>query len=167
MAGRWSCSCATSGRSTQGLSGNGGFGRARLLPSHTSRTTPARQEPRPPTPRTDSQPAAAGLERPLGGSRPAIKTYRARRIDYPLDPHLVQALKRVGAHDGASFFVTLLAAYVVLLYRLTGQRDLVVGIPSAGQPAEGMPGVVGHCVNMLPVRCNLDPAAPFGAVLQL
>lgn len=106
------------------------------------------------------------LQLPPDRPRPAIKTYRARRHDYVLDPHLVQAVKRFGARHRASFFVTLLAAYVALLHRLTGQRDLVVGIPAAHQAAADMPNVVGHWVNVLPVRCRVEPEAAFAECLQ-
>jgi amino acid adenylation domain-containing protein len=102
---------------------------------------------------------------PLDHARPAIKTYRARRHDYPLDAGLVTELKRLGARHGASFFVTLLTAYVAFLHRLTGQRDLVVAIPTAGQAATEMPNLIGHCVNLLPIRCRIDPAEAFQAAL--
>ena len=54
-----------------------------------------------------------------------------------------------------ALFATLLAAFNVLLHRLTGHTDLVVGVPAAGQNADGLEGLVGHCVNMLPLRNQL------------
>src|SRR5262249_8344198 len=59
------------------------------------------------------------------------------------------------ASAGGSLFATLLAGFGALLHRLTGQTDIVVGIPAAGQAAAGLEGLIGHCVNMLPLRSRL------------
>ena len=80
---------------------------------------------------------------------------------------LAAALTRLGAQHGATLFTVLLAAYQTLLFRLSGEADLAVGIPSAGQ--NNIPGgerLVGHCVNMLPLRSQLDPEKGFGDVLR-
>ena len=62
----------------------------------------------------------------------------------------VEALKRLSADSGTTLFGTLLTAYYVLLHRLSGQDDIVVGISSSGQSLMGREDVVGHCVNFLP-----------------
>ena len=63
-------------------------------------------------------------------------------------------------------FVTMLAAFKVLLMRLSGQSDLTVGIPSAGQSAVGKETLVGHCVNVLPLRSQLTLDQPFLEVMR-
>jgi amino acid adenylation domain-containing protein len=78
----------------------------------------------------------------------------------------VRDLKAAGARSRASFFTVLFTAYAAFLQRLTGQQDLIVGVPAAGQSASGMENVVGHCVHLLPVRCTIDPAAPFSQCLS-
>ena len=55
----------------------------------------------------------------------------------------------------------LIAAYEVLLHRLSGQSDLVVGIPFAGQPQLEDSALVAHCVSTVPLRAKLEPAMPF------
>ena len=67
---------------------------------------------------------------------------------------------------GASLFATLLAAFKASLHRLSGQADLVVGIPAAGQSVGGHDGLVGHCVNLC--RCGLARArrTPFRELLK-
>ena len=72
----------------------------------------------------------------------------------------------MGARRGVSYYATLLAAFGVLLQRLSGQDDVVIGIPCAGQAAGGYDGLVGHCVNVLPLRATIDPQATFGSVLE-
>ncbi len=67
---------------------------------------------------------------------------------------------------GVSFFTVLFAGYAALLHRLTGQHDLIIGVPAAGQSASGLDGVVGHCVNLLPIRCVIDPSRGFSATAR-
>ena len=75
------------------------------------------------------------LDLPLERPRPATKTYRSGQEDLRIDNELYGAVKKTGAKSGATLFATLLAAYEVLVYRLSGQADFVVGIPFAGQLA--------------------------------
>jgi len=95
------------------------------------------------------------LDLPTDRPRPPVRTTRAGREDHVLPAELVAHVKKTGAGLGASLFATLLAGFDALLYRLTGQTDLVVGVPAAGQNAAGLEGLVGHCVNMLPLRNRL------------
>lgn len=97
--------------------------------------------------------------------RPKLRTYKSSRLDYTLDQGLVQGLKKVGVQTGASFVTTLTAAFEVFLYRLTGQRDLVLGLPAAGQLATGHYRLIGHCVNLLPLRSHIEPQETFGEFL--
>lgn len=111
----------------------------------------------------DSQPV---LDLPADYPRPPLRTFNARRIDRQLGADLVAALKKTGAANKSSFVATLLTGFVVLLQRLTGQTDFVVGMPAAGQSIEDMPQLIGHCVNTLPIRCRVDPEQSFAHNLQ-
>lgn len=91
---------------------------------------------------------------PTDNPRPSLRTFESERLDFPLDSNLSLALKKTGLIVGASFVTTLLAGFEVFLYQATGQDDLVVGVPSAAQPTNGMDNLVGHCVNLLPLRSN-------------
>src|SRR6185503_3796559 len=77
------------------------------------------------------------------------------------DAALYRDIKALGARHGCTLYVTLLAAWQTLLMRLAAQRDLVVGIPLAAQSTLPNGNLVGHCVHMLPLRLELDPAASF------
>ncbi|HET9620023.1 MAG TPA: amino acid adenylation domain-containing protein, partial [Kofleriaceae bacterium] len=103
------------------------------------------------------------LDLPTDRPRPALRTTRAGREDFTLPADLLAGVRKTGAALGASLFATLLAGFDVLLHRLTGQTDLVVGIPAAGQAASGLEGLVGHCVNMLPLRARLARGDKFSA----
>ena len=106
------------------------------------------------------------LELPLDHARPAVRTFRSKRIDHLLERDLVDALRKLGAASGTSLFAAMLGGFAALLHRLTEQDDLVVGIPAAGQMASDMPTLVGHCVNLLPLRLAVDAQLPFQTLVR-
>ncbi len=106
------------------------------------------------------------LDLPTDRPRPHIKsfkgaTYRAR-IDAPTYKHIRQA----GAKQGCTLFATLLTGFASLLRRLTGQSDIVIGIPTAGQSLLENGTLVGHCVNFLPIRVQLIEGQSAAETLQ-
>ncbi|MBE1161960.1 non-ribosomal peptide synthetase [Dyella acidiphila] len=110
--------------------------------------------------------ALPSLDLPTDSARHRHRSFASQREDRTLDAALIADIKRMGAKRGASFYATLLAAFSALLHRLTGQDDVVVGIPSAGQAVDGQHNLVGHCVNVLPLRTAIDPQASFATVLD-
>lgn len=103
---------------------------------------------------------------PTDTARPPLRTFHSAREDWVLDEQLVSQLKQLGKTNGCSFMTTLLAGFEVFLSRLTGQADLTVGISAAGQAAAGLYHLVGHCVNLLPLRTQIDAQQSFQAYLQ-
>jgi len=106
------------------------------------------------------------LDLPTDRARLCVRSTRAGREDRLLPAELVGQLKKLGTRQGASLFATLLAGFNTLLHRLTAQEDVVVGIPAAGQNAAGLGGLVGHCVNMLPLRALPKPTMTFSELLK-
>ncbi len=106
------------------------------------------------------------LELPLDRARSRRRTFASRREDRTLDADLVGAIRKAGAKRSASLYATLLTAFGVLLQRLSGDDDLVIGIPAAGQAADGHHALVGHAVNVLPLRARIDASEPFANVLD-
>ncbi len=92
------------------------------------------------------------LDLPTDCPRPTRRTYAGNRLDFSIDTTLVQAVRQMGVRAGCSFVTTLMASFEVLLHHITGQTDIVLGLPAAGQSATDRPGLVGHCVNLLPLR---------------
>jgi amino acid adenylation domain-containing protein len=101
------------------------------------------------------------LDLPYDRPRPSLKTYNGSLAVLRCDPQVFRDLKRVSGQMGNTVFGTLFAAFYVLLHRLSGQDDIVIGIPAAGQTMVGSNDLVGHCLNFLPTRNRLDPARPF------
>ncbi len=94
------------------------------------------------------------LELPTDRPRPSKICFDAARESKPIDESLWQDLKRLSAKQNCTFFTTLVSAYFVLLHRLNGQEDLVVGVPMAVR--DGIERLVGHCVNFLPLRAHIS-----------
>ncbi len=92
------------------------------------------------------------LNIPADYPRPTLRTYKSHREDYVLDSTLANEVKKLGKSTGSSFVTTLLAAFEVFLQRLTGQDEIIVGLPAAGQSATDNYRLVGHCVNLLALR---------------
>lgn len=112
------------------------------------------------------EPLPPPLELPADRARPPLRSVASERIDRGLPASLVTALKKTGAKNGASFFVTLFTAYAAYMGRVAGQPDLVIGVPAAGQSAVGKEMLVGHCANLLPIRVQIDLAESFQAALK-
>ena len=103
---------------------------------------------------------------PLDHKRPAIRSRNGALQTLRIEPDVYKQIKAVGARRGATLFQTLLAAFEVLMFRLSGQDDLVLGIPIAGQSELENGHLVAHCVATLPLRCRVDPNATFTQFLK-
>ncbi len=106
------------------------------------------------------------LDLPTDRPRPVQRSFASSRVAHAIDADLAAAIRRMGARRGVSLFASLLAGFSGLLSRLTGQSRVVVGIPAAGQSIGGHADLIGHCVNTLPLRFDLDAAQPFTRALD-
>jgi glutamate-1-semialdehyde aminotransferase/acyl carrier protein len=106
------------------------------------------------------------LRLPLDRPRPPTKTYAGTRQGIRFDPTLVQRLDRFCSQHKVTTFTTLYAAFSAFMARLTGQEDVVVGVPMAGQAVAGRPNLVGHAVNFLPLRTRVEVGRGFEALLS-
>jgi amino acid adenylation domain-containing protein len=105
------------------------------------------------------------LDLPVDRPRPAVKTFAGSTERHKIGKALYQSLKKSGAKQGCTLFATLLTGFQALLCRLTGQDDVVVGIPAAAQSLEEGQSLVGHCVNFLPLRARLAEDETFAQLL--
>jgi aspartate racemase len=92
--------------------------------------------------------------------RPAVQTYRGASESFSFSEVAVEELKSLSRREGATLFMTLLAAFSVLLHRYTGQDDIVVGSPVSGRNLVELEDLIGFFVNDLVLRTDLsgDPA---------
>lgn len=112
----------------------------------------------------DGQPGVLTL--PTDRPRPAVQTYRGALHRFDLDRRISAGLKQIGRAAGATPYMTLLAAYAVLLHRYSGHDDVVIGSPFACRERAGLTGVVGYLANPVPLRVDLREDPSFTAVLS-
>ena len=96
------------------------------------------------------------LELPTDRPRPAIQTFRGGRRSAILPHALCDELTKLSQGEGGTLFMILLAAFQVLLYRYTGQEDIVVGTPIANRRRGEIEGLIGLFINVLALRCDLS-----------
>ncbi|QRK14210.1 LLM class flavin-dependent oxidoreductase [Archangium violaceum] len=101
------------------------------------------------------------LELPSDHPRPPAQTFRGGSVPFQLDAGLSRKLKQLGEQAGATPFMTLLAAWSVLLSRYSGQEDIVVGSPIANRTRKELEPLIGFFVNTLVLRTRLDGAPSF------
>ncbi|MBR8833344.1 MAG: amino acid adenylation domain-containing protein [Stigonema ocellatum SAG 48.90 = DSM 106950] len=106
------------------------------------------------------------LELPTDYPRPALQSYRGEHYRYSLPPDLTIAMKTLSQQQGASLFMTLLAALSVLLSRYSRQEDLCIGSPIANRTHSHTEGLIGFFVNTLILRNKINPEQSFTEFLQ-
>ncbi|HLO77772.1 MAG TPA: condensation domain-containing protein, partial [Magnetospirillum sp.] len=126
------------------------------------------------TPEADAQKAA--WRRRLAGRLPTLaldtdfprphrRRAEGRKVDFWLAESDSAALSALGRAHGASPYMVFLALVGTLLHRLTGQGDIIVGVPTAGRDHPALEGLVGNFLNMLPMRLALAPGDRFEDLL--
>lgn len=105
------------------------------------------------------------LSLPADRPRPPSPTYRAGAADVRFGPELTSAVRALARQEGATLFMTLLAAFTTLLHRCTGATDLVVGSPVAGRDDTRLEELIGCFVNTLALRTDLSGRPSFRTVL--
>ncbi|MFZ5515898.1 MAG: amino acid adenylation domain-containing protein [Candidatus Zhuqueibacterota bacterium] len=96
------------------------------------------------------------LNVPTDRPRPVVQTFHGKSKTIFLESGLTQRLKQISEETGSTLYMTLLAAFNVLLHRYTGQDDLIVGTPTTGRSHNELAPMVGYFVNPLPLRSDLS-----------
>jgi amino acid adenylation domain-containing protein len=106
------------------------------------------------------------LELPIDYPRPLVQTYRGASGSFRLPAGLSESLKALSQEEGATVFMTLLAAFKTLLHRYTGEEDILVGTPVAGRNHFEIEGLIGLFVNTLVMRTDLSGDPTFRELLS-
>ncbi|MEU9047156.1 amino acid adenylation domain-containing protein [Kitasatospora sp. NPDC048343] len=106
------------------------------------------------------------LELPTDRPRPPEQDYRGGRVPVSFDRELGAALKALARQQGGTLFVAVLAGWSVVLSQLTGQTDIVVGVPTANRRRGTFSDLIGFFVNSLAVRVDLSDSPTGSAVLK-
>ncbi|HEY0365245.1 MAG TPA: amino acid adenylation domain-containing protein, partial [Pyrinomonadaceae bacterium] len=105
------------------------------------------------------------LELPKDRPRPLVQTFNGARHSVGLSKQTTEALKELSHSEGVTLFMTILAAYQTLLFRYTGQENIIVGTPVAGRNAAELENLIGLFVNTLPLRTTLSGSVTFDQLL--
>lgn len=101
------------------------------------------------------------LELPSDWPRPAQASSAGAAHALRVPAALVERLEALAHAEGASLYMVLLSAFQLLLHRLSGSDDLLLGTDVAGREARELEGLIGFFVNVLPLRSRLQPTARF------
>jgi acyl-CoA synthetase (AMP-forming)/AMP-acid ligase II/aryl carrier-like protein len=110
--------------------------------------------------------APAALQIPHDWPRSADRPSFGRRRGARLPLELTAALKQLGQRAGTTLFMTSFAAFVLLLHRLTGERDIVVGTPLSNRPRAELEGLIGLFLNNVMLRVIVSEDGTFQELLQ-
>jgi amino acid adenylation domain-containing protein len=110
--------------------------------------------------------APSELSLPADEPYPSRQAFTAASIDTKIDGALAAALRQAASQQGATLFAVLLAAYAVLLSRLTGRDDLLIGVPMAARTRPETESVVGVFMNTVTIRVRVDQEASLGELVR-
>ncbi len=105
------------------------------------------------------------LNLPTDRMRPLVQTHKGRRHWFELPTPLSHRIKGLANDEGATLFMTMFAAFNVLLHRYTGQHDLVIGTPIANRNQSEIEGLIGFFVNSLVMRTDVSGDPTFRELL--
>ena len=106
------------------------------------------------------------LELPSDRPRPPVQSFRGARESISFSSDLVARLRELSQREGGTLYMTLLAAFGVLLAKYTGQKDVVVGSLIAGRNRTEIEGLIGFFINTLVMRMNLSEDQAFRELLR-
>ncbi|RBL90134.1 non-ribosomal peptide synthase/polyketide synthase [Chitinophaga flava] len=108
----------------------------------------------------------APLQLPTDYIRPAVQSTRGARSWFTLDKQLTDQIHTLSRQEGVTLFMTMLAAFKVLLSRYSGQDDICVGTPVAGRTQQETEGLIGFFINTIALRADLSNNPAFTTFLQ-
>jgi amino acid adenylation domain-containing protein/non-ribosomal peptide synthase protein (TIGR01720 family) len=106
------------------------------------------------------------LELPTDKHRPANPNFRGHSISFQINSELTEKLKLLSQKSGATLFMTLLAALNTLLFRYSGQDDILIGTPTTNRNRQEIEPLIGFFVNTLVLRNSLEGNPTFSGLLQ-
>ena len=110
--------------------------------------------------------APASLDVPTDRPRPPVRSNRGQQRRFALSADVTRGLRELARREGVTLYMMLLSIFDVLLYRYTGQTDVVVGSPIAGRTRAETENLIGFFLNTLVMRAPVDPEEPFEALLR-
>uniref|UniRef100_UPI00192B203F non-ribosomal peptide synthetase n=1 Tax=Flavobacterium sp. UGB4466 TaxID=2730889 RepID=UPI00192B203F len=106
------------------------------------------------------------LDLPGAKQRPHVKTYNGHGLVTYVDKETTDKLKEYTREKGSSLFMSLLASWNVLIYRYTGEKDIIIGTAVAGRVHANLEDQIGFYVNTLALRNEVNPEESFDSFYE-
>jgi acyl transferase domain-containing protein len=106
------------------------------------------------------------LNLPMDYARPTVKNIEGKRLNFELGIKETSALKKMASDEDATLFMVLLAVYNIFLSKLSGQEDIVIGIPRAGRGHVDLENIIGILINTFALRNYPEDKMTFRAFLK-
>lgn len=106
------------------------------------------------------------LELPTDHLRPSVQSYEGRSVPVSIGSDITVELRRLSRRLNLTPAMTLYAAWATVLSKLSGQKDIVIGMPVANRPHPDLEGIVGFFVNTLALRVRLEDDPSVAEILQ-
>ncbi|MBM7586117.1 amino acid adenylation domain-containing protein [Bacillus pakistanensis] len=106
------------------------------------------------------------LELPIDYSRPMEQTTNGKSIALTIPDDLTLQLRTLSQKENATLYMTFLSAFKVLLYRYTGQKDVLIGTPVAGRIMKELESLIGFFINTVVIRTDLGENPTFNELLK-
>ena len=110
--------------------------------------------------------APTTLDLPIDKPRPPVQQFRGARELFSIPGNVAERLVALSRQEGATLFMTLVAAFNVLLYRYSGQKDILIGTPIANRNRAKIEDLIGFFVNTLVVRATIENDENFLTLLR-
>ncbi|MGF6980522.1 amino acid adenylation domain-containing protein [Paraburkholderia sp. JPY465] len=110
--------------------------------------------------------APSMLALPTDRPRPARQSFAGATVPVEIDAELTRELRRLGREHGTTLFMTVLAGWAAVLSRLSGQDDIVIGVPSANRGRREIEELIGFFVNTLALRVDLSGGPDVATLLE-
>ncbi|CAH1202644.1 Tyrocidine synthase 2 [Paenibacillus plantiphilus] len=105
------------------------------------------------------------LDMPTDYARPPLRSFAGEHLSMTVAPELAKGLQELAAREGATLYMVLLTAYYGLLYKYTGQTDIVIGTPVAGRTHADLESMIGMFVNTVALRGKPEGGKTFRGLL--
>src|SRR5207249_5235085 len=102
---------------------------------------------------------------PTDRRRPRVQRHEGFHHRIALEQRIAEDLIALGREEGATLFITMLAAFGIFLYRLTGEEDIVIGSPIVNRNNVELQGVIGFFTNTIALRMRLGGNPSFREVV--
>ena len=106
------------------------------------------------------------LELPADKERPAVKTFNGAGVTTTIDSRILEKLSKTTKEYGGTLFMSLLTCVKALMYRYTGQEDIVIGNPVAGREHPNLENQIGYYTNMLALRTTFSGLGSYQDLFQ-